>query len=498
MAKVRLVDVETFKRDAAARIGASPDEDQHGEELALWKYMLPEIKATNEERTLEFVISDGGVDRDGDTIAIKGWDLKAFRKNPVVLFAHNSYAPPIGKASNIKIEDDKLVARAEFLNPDFADHEHVRFADMIFRMLEQKILRATSVGFLPTKFNFVDDDAERAMGIDFLKQELLEFSIVPVPANPRALLRNDMLYLARAHEVGIDTDPMRLWAERVLDDSASAGLDRGFVERAWKAATERTTYIEMADPEPADKDVEPVVTDPADDPAVPETLITRHNVSLEKLITGQTDHHNHYYVEGESSTFEGGFDGHTHVVPTSGFWTGDTNEHIHELPSRVADLGPGVGARSQDPDVIRLPADGMLTEEQIDKIAERVISELALNELDPDPIAPLTAEELLSPIRDLGGLEKLVEEHPETVEIVDGGMFIDAEKVTDAHLHWQADELEADLKAQAEPEDDLFEIEEKDDEPEDELFEIDEGDISRAVESLVRDKVRAAVEARLG
>jgi phage head maturation protease len=48
-------------------------------------------------------------------------------------------------------------------------------------------LKATSVGFMPLKYTFSKDPA-REYGIDFLEQELLEFSIVTIPANPDALI----------------------------------------------------------------------------------------------------------------------------------------------------------------------------------------------------------------------------------------------------------------------------------------------------------------------
>ena len=42
----------------------------------------------NGDRTMTFVISNGGVDGDNDTIDPSGWDLENFRRNPVVLWSH--------------------------------------------------------------------------------------------------------------------------------------------------------------------------------------------------------------------------------------------------------------------------------------------------------------------------------------------------------------------------------------------------------------------------
>ena len=47
-------------------------------------------------------------------------------------------------------------------------------------------------------------------GYKFLKQELLEFSAVPVPANAEALIQ--------ARSKGIDTLPFKAWAEEILDN----------------------------------------------------------------------------------------------------------------------------------------------------------------------------------------------------------------------------------------------------------------------------------------
>src|SRR5262245_46070666 len=42
--------------------------------------------AGNESRNYTFTISSSSVDRMGDTIAIDGWQLEAYRKNSVVLY----------------------------------------------------------------------------------------------------------------------------------------------------------------------------------------------------------------------------------------------------------------------------------------------------------------------------------------------------------------------------------------------------------------------------
>lgn len=136
-----------------------------------------EGKAAGEAKQYNFVVSTSSVDRSSDTIDQSGWDLKAYRKNPVVLWAHDAGSWPVGKATRIAVENGRLTATVKF-----ADTFEGRKAAAL---VDQGILKATSVGFRPTEYDFAKD---RKGGLDFRKQELMEFSVVPVPANPDCLI----------------------------------------------------------------------------------------------------------------------------------------------------------------------------------------------------------------------------------------------------------------------------------------------------------------------
>jgi hypothetical protein len=73
----------------------------------------------------------------------------------------------------------------------------------VFDLIRLGILNACSVGFKPLEY--VRDDARG--GINFLRQSLLEWSVVPVPANAEALVT--------ARGKGIDTAPVLAWAREV-------------------------------------------------------------------------------------------------------------------------------------------------------------------------------------------------------------------------------------------------------------------------------------------
>jgi len=130
--------------------------------------------------SLSYVLSDDTVDRMGDVIEAGGWDLKWFKLNPIALFNHNPNAP-IGKWRNVRVDGGKLIAELE---P--AQRGTSQRVDEIISLIEQNILRATSVGFMPIDSEPLDKNNPYG-GQRFKKQQLLETSIVSVPANPAAL-----------------------------------------------------------------------------------------------------------------------------------------------------------------------------------------------------------------------------------------------------------------------------------------------------------------------
>jgi len=143
-----------------------------------------------DKRALRFTISTAAVDREADSIAVAGWDLANYRKNPVVLWGHDSSQLPIGRGFDVAVEGGALKASVEFIPEDTP--EGGAFAESVYRLARSGFIAATSVGFRPIKWTFTADKDRGAddwfPGIDFEEQELVELSIVTVPANPEALL----------------------------------------------------------------------------------------------------------------------------------------------------------------------------------------------------------------------------------------------------------------------------------------------------------------------
>ena len=142
-----------------------------------------------EKRQAEFVISTESPDTYGTVFRMDGWDLERFKRNPIVLYAHRSFGDDpdnIIGTGEVFIEDDKLIGRVTFetaeVNPK---------AEKIFRKVQAGSLRMASIGANPTKGHWGNKEAgEDPEVLYFDRQELLEFSIVPLGSNPDALKRN--------------------------------------------------------------------------------------------------------------------------------------------------------------------------------------------------------------------------------------------------------------------------------------------------------------------
>jgi len=158
-------------------------------------------------RLVGFTISTGCIDRERDTISVDGWKLDNYLRNPTVLWGHDASRLPIGRAVDVRQDGDRLRATVEFIPPETP--EGGKFAEAVFQLACRGFISATSVGFRPLKWSFTDDP-ERGSddwfpGIDFSEQELLEFSVVTVPANPEALIE-EPVFTASDTPPGSDGD----------------------------------------------------------------------------------------------------------------------------------------------------------------------------------------------------------------------------------------------------------------------------------------------------
>ena len=74
-----------------------------------------EIKGIDEkEQTLTAYVSTGARDRMNEVLDPAGIDMSNYKKNPVVLWAHDYTKPPIGKAMWIKKDGVGVLSKVKF------------------------------------------------------------------------------------------------------------------------------------------------------------------------------------------------------------------------------------------------------------------------------------------------------------------------------------------------------------------------------------------------
>lgn len=151
-------------------------------------------------RTVTFIASSPSIDRDMDVTNSKGWFLENYKNNPVIGYQHQVVSHGlcivpdpddiIGQGKNLRVNDDgKLL-----VDIWFEDGETNPKAEKIFRKVLNGTLNAVSVGFIPVanengeiSRKGAEEKGENPDANYLYGQELLEISIVNVPANPDAV-----------------------------------------------------------------------------------------------------------------------------------------------------------------------------------------------------------------------------------------------------------------------------------------------------------------------
>lgn len=199
------------------------------EELIL-KQFDSEVKEVEGERAFNVTITTNDVDRSGDIVEPKGARLTNFKKNPVVLLAHDYRGLPIAKASNLIKTDTGITAKVTF--PDEGIYP---LADTVYNLYKYEFMRAWSIGFIPIKSEDIVDDEDKdskvvRRGTRFKIWEMLEFSGCSVPDNPNAL--KNML------SKGIDVELLKEEGFiEIIEDDGTYGIDDRHLKMARDAGS---------------------------------------------------------------------------------------------------------------------------------------------------------------------------------------------------------------------------------------------------------------------
>lgn len=195
------------------------------------------------------VASTNSIDRHGEVVDNNGWELRAFKKNPVILWAHDHSEPAIGVSKKTWVEGTGKKAKL-MITPVL--HDVTDKAKAIKQLVEMGVINSLSVGFKPL---------ESPDGVTFTKNELLEVSMVNVPANADAM----MLAYKSLKKADID--------EEVMED---LGINTELID---KLVSMEKDIEELKSVVKAQESVNPVN----------ETKMVRERLSMNKVIAKAAD-----------------------------------------------------------------------------------------------------------------------------------------------------------------------------------------------------------------
>jgi hypothetical protein len=221
----------------------------------LFKVDKPVAEDPNDDKSpLIFTITTDVRDRDGDIVDPAGIMVENYANNAVMQWAHKYDDLPVGKSVEMWAQPIKIIkagkevtqqgvkAAVEF-QPD--DNYHESFSglrgSMVRRMYLTGFLNAVSIGFDPYNWNEIEEkDEERqespmssvfGNGTHFTKWDLLEFSAVPVPANPQAVID-------RAATFGHDKAMVKAFLKEMSDYCTEEGCAMKRVKSESKSITD--------------------------------------------------------------------------------------------------------------------------------------------------------------------------------------------------------------------------------------------------------------------
>lgn len=140
-------------------------------------------KEEKENDLFTFVVSTPEVDRYNTIIVPAGIDYTAYLANPIVLAQHDSDQWPIGRCLGFAMNGENLEATIQV---ECVTDEGKKLT----KLINAGFVKAVSVGIIPSEYEEQTIDGKKITV--YTKSELVEFSVVSVPANRQALIKKSL------------------------------------------------------------------------------------------------------------------------------------------------------------------------------------------------------------------------------------------------------------------------------------------------------------------
>lgn len=198
LAAAKLEDVRAIKSDTGAMHYRSTTFGRIGE--------TNKAGSDIEQRTYRFVASEESADRMGDIIRVGGWNLAPFKSNPIGLWNHDPGCPISTVGDMQKATGERPPRLYESMT--FPKAGSSPDSDVARALVDEGVIKAVSVGFLPELVTWPESDEERTLlgvgrfGCIYEKQEQLELSLCSIPCHPSALITGKALMSERMKVAG--------------------------------------------------------------------------------------------------------------------------------------------------------------------------------------------------------------------------------------------------------------------------------------------------------
>ncbi len=181
--------VRTAQDEGVGRIVRTSQDEGVGGTVRTTQADLVEREAVGQGEYRVTIAANDRV-RQSPDLDLSGMSTENYFRNPVVMWAHDltgrspSGGLPIGRTLSLEWRPGRgLAARFEFLDGD-------PFARRVRNAWDKGFLRAASISWAPLESERLGDGSRRDV-----RSELLEWSIVPVPADPGALRESHRLMI---------------------------------------------------------------------------------------------------------------------------------------------------------------------------------------------------------------------------------------------------------------------------------------------------------------
>jgi HK97 family phage prohead protease len=145
-----------------------------GERVKLNLNFEPDSAKALGDGQFEAVITTSSMDRHNENIVTDGIETDTYMQNPVVLYGHDYFGLPIGKTTKLTKMKNKIKVVFQLAVQEY------EFASTVAKMIESGYLNAVSIGGKVLEWS---EDYK-----SILKMEMLEYSVVSIPANSEALI----------------------------------------------------------------------------------------------------------------------------------------------------------------------------------------------------------------------------------------------------------------------------------------------------------------------